>query len=329
MEGKYYCYLPEETIEVLGHKDGLLFNVLFDITNHGNFKGLSIPNLLHCPIPSQHVSFATSALARLREARRKRPAPRRDNKQLAGNNGLMLAALSTAARILDDKTYLQAAIETAHFILRDCLDGGRLTAGYTGGRLPQRATSDDYAYVAWGFYRLHQATLDGKWLNEAKRVADEMLNLFAAGDGCLYLSGYDIKDLPARLQNTRDGALPCGNSIAAGVFFRLYQLAGDNRYYVAYNGIMDALAGDAARYPMAHTALLSALTLELSKPARLTFEGRGIQPLVDAASDFHPFITFDRTGHDTDGNRAVLCSDKTCQAPLTSPAELKRVLARR
>jgi hypothetical protein len=328
-EGKFYCYHPEETIEILGHKDGMLFNVLFDITNHGNFEGLSIPNLLHCPVPPQHSSFAVSALSRMREARRKRPAPRRDNKQLTGNNGLMLAALSTAARILGDKTYLQAAIETAQFILRDCFDGDRLTAGYTGGRLQQRATSDDYAYAAWGFYRLHQATLDGKWLNEAKRIADDMLALFAAGDGCLYLSGYDVKDLPARLQNTRDGALPCGNSVAAGVFLRLYQLTGGEQYQTAYSGIVNALAGDAARYPMAHTALLSALALDLSKPVRITFEGRKIQQLVDAASEFHPFITLDKSGNETDDNRAVLCSDQTCQAPLTSPSELKRVLARR
>ncbi len=46
-EGKYYLFTPEETIKILGKKDGEEFNKHFDITNTGNFEGKSIPNLLH------------------------------------------------------------------------------------------------------------------------------------------------------------------------------------------------------------------------------------------------------------------------------------------
>ena len=329
VEGRYYCFTPQETIAVLGHKQGMLFNVLYDITDHGNFEGMSIPNLLHCPIPPQHAAFAASAIDRMREYRAKRPPPRRDNKQLSGNNGLMLAALSTAARLFDDAHYLRSATETAQFILGNCLDGDRLSAGYTGKILPQRATSDDYAYVAWGFLRLHQATLDGRWLAQTKRFADDLLRLFCVGEGCLYLSGHDVMDLPARLQNTRDGALPCGNSVAAGVFLRLYLLTGEEKYQTAYRSIMQSLADDAARYPMAHTALLSALALELSKPLRLTFEGQDIRHLAEPVRGFHPFVTLDRAAPRADRPRVLLCDDNGCHTPATSAEELRKAIAKK
>src|SRR5262249_56239811 len=61
----------------------------------------------------------------LLETRGRRPQPARDDKAIAGWNGLMLAALAEAARRLDRADWLEAARALAEFLLRPPADRGR------------------------------------------------------------------------------------------------------------------------------------------------------------------------------------------------------------
>lgn len=45
-EGKYYVFTPDEIRIILGQEDGDYFNEYYDITEDGNFEGMSIPNLI-------------------------------------------------------------------------------------------------------------------------------------------------------------------------------------------------------------------------------------------------------------------------------------------
>ncbi len=45
-EGKYYVFTPDEIKIILGDEDGDYFNEYYDITEDGNFEGMSIPNLI-------------------------------------------------------------------------------------------------------------------------------------------------------------------------------------------------------------------------------------------------------------------------------------------
>ncbi len=325
VEGQYYVWTPEQVIEVLGHKEGLLFGVLHDVTSQGHLEGKSVLTLLHGDVPPQHAAFVHAAREQLLQARAQRTPPLLDHKQLTGHNGLMLAALATAARLLHDGRYLQAALDCAAF-LNTCLrvDGGISMGLVDGAPMAMTATSDDVAYLAWGYYRLHQTTLDARWLDACRQAADLLLDGYMADNGLLDLSHRDVNDLPQRTQSIYDNALPCGNAIAAGVFLRLTQLTPDDRYRAAYESITAALSGSAAKHPTAHTALLSAVLLDAAGPVHVTLSGGLETQLAQACQDFHPFAVLD--GTDDTKTQAVVCQDNQCGQPVTDATQLKREL---
>ena len=112
IEGAFFVWTPEQIRAVLPEAE--LFMNTYGVTAAGNFEGA---NILHLAAPASgpgapgnpdappHSPNAgddplPSARAKLFAAREQRPHPLRDNKILAGWNGLALAALAEAARAL-------------------------------------------------------------------------------------------------------------------------------------------------------------------------------------------------------------------------------------
>ena len=105
-EGAYYALRPEEVLAVLGEDQGTAFNACYDITEEGNFHGFSIPNLLHSPLPGDRFAACIPALYAYRLAR---ASLHRDDKVLAGWNGLLMGALSWLYRVSGQTIYRDAA----------------------------------------------------------------------------------------------------------------------------------------------------------------------------------------------------------------------------
>ena len=101
-EGRFYLFTPEQVVRVLGAKDGARYCRLFRIAPGGNFDGRSIPNRIGVSFTPGDEEFAAAASRKLRVARSGRVPPFRDDKQLTGNNGLMVAAFAVAGHILGD-----------------------------------------------------------------------------------------------------------------------------------------------------------------------------------------------------------------------------------
>jgi len=262
---------------------------------------------------------------------------------LAAVNGLMLAALSTAGRLMQNPEYITAAEKTGRFILENIFKDNRLHASLRDGALRHPATSDDYAYVLWGIFELYQATLQPRWLAAAMRIAGSMLGLFHdAADGCLFLSGHDIKDLPVRGKNTHDGALPSGNAIAALTLARLAAVTHNDTFGNASERIRDALSGVMKTYPAAYTGLLCADVYLRHGGTNIVFAaGTGIDELLKAAQGFNPFATLSLCGDTYDEiyslapntktcvplkgrGAAYVCTAGSCLQPVTDPAVLAR-----
>jgi uncharacterized protein YyaL (SSP411 family) len=342
-EGRYYVFTPSEIKKVLGADDGRRFCALFDITPQGNFEGKSIPNLLRSSPTVDDEAFAASCFPALRQYREKRVPPLKDDKMLAAVNGLMLAALSTAGRLMDNPEFITAAEKTGRFILENMFKDNRLHASLRDSALRHPATSDDYAYVLWGMFELYQATLQPRWLAAAIQIAGSLLGLFQdADDGCLFLSGHDMEDLPVRGKNTHDGALPSGNAIAALTLARLAAVTHNDAFGKASERIRDALSGAINAYPAAYTGLLCAdVYLRHGGTNIVLAAGTGIDELLKAAQGFNPFVTLALCGDtykeiDTlaphmkdcialDGKAsAYVCTPGTCLPPITDSAVLAR-----
>ena len=166
--------------------------------------------------------------ARLLAIREQRPQPERDDKAIAGWNGLMLAALAEAARRLERDDWLQSARELGEFLLGPLADGERLHRTWRDGVAKGTGYLEDYANVAHGLYELHVATGDARFLHESYRLARLAIELFADDEhGGFFLTPFDGESLVSRKKDLDDNPTPSGNSMLAFHLLRLARLWGD------------------------------------------------------------------------------------------------------
>jgi uncharacterized protein len=345
VEGKYYLWKPGEIVEILGEADGGRFCGLFDISQAGNFEGQNIPNLIGRAPSEEDRSFMKSCFSRLLERRLKRPQPFKDDKVLSSSNGLMVAALAQSGRLLQHLEYTSQAERTAQFLLDNLVKEGRLMSSWREGGASHKATSDDYAYLIWGLFELYQALHIPKWLKLAIIWTDKMLSLFwDEKDGGLFLSGSDVKDLLLRQKNMHDGALPCGNSIAALNLLRLARVTGNEDYENKASAIMDSMAQVVNSYPSGSTALLmTSLYLQSLGTEVVIANGKGLCEMLKPTEAFLPFSTVSVRGSGyeemnalapaavsmeakSESATAYLCSKGACQPPVVDPQALADML---
>lgn len=362
VEGKFYVWTPQEVEAVLGVEAAQRFNLVFDITDEGNFNGTNIPNLINTAIGEAAAQFGLtvealeaeleSSRSKLYEARAQRIRPHKDDKILTGWNGLMIAALAFAAKAFGEPAYAERAERAASF-LKDKLvrEDGRLLARYRDGEAAIPAFLDDYAYLLWGLNELYEATLKPEWLEWAQTIADAMIRLF--GDrayGAFFFTASDAEKLLIRLKETMDGAQPSGNSVATRQLHKLFRLTGEMHYRDWATGALDGLSDAVGKFPSAHCMmLLGGLAAESAGPDVVITGDRGdaaTAAMIAAAQQAyapHGTLLFVPAGEEgaamrekwahvadkdlVDGKPAAyVCQDFACQAPVTSSVTLKEQL---
>jgi uncharacterized protein YyaL (SSP411 family) len=344
-EGKWYLWMPNEIRETLGEADGNRFCGLFDVTDTGNFDGKSIPNLIGKPLSEADRAFAVGCFGRLLERRNRRAQPFKDDKVLASSNGLMIAALALAGRLLHEPEYTARAEMAARFLLDNLVRGGRLQSSWRDGVASSPATSDDYAFFIWGLFELYQNTNNPEWLGLCLQWTDSMLSLFGDdAEGALFLSGSDVSGLPMRPKNLQDGAVPSGNAAAALNLLRLARVTHREEYESKAVAILDALASVVTAWPAGSTALLcTRLYMENLGTEVVIANGENLDQMLKAAEAYLPFTTFAVRGQGYEkldnltvnmelmeskegAATAYLCSKGACQQPLTDANTLKKKL---
>jgi len=205
--------------------------------------------------------------------RDERKQPLRDEKVLAGWNGLAIRGLVDAGVALEEPRYVAAAARAARYVqtfLRDA--DGRLARSHVVGLAREEAVLDDYAFVADGLLALHDATGEPRWLASARALADRMLAEFEGPPGVgFYLSvassGTDA--LFVRPRVLRDNVTPSGNTVAVRVLLALASQTGDARYAEAAERTLAALAPILERSPEFAGTAVTALATAPTKAAPL------------------------------------------------------------
>ena len=277
-EGKFYVW-SEAEIDALLDEDAAAFKRAFGILPEGNFHDeatgrRSGTNILHladtAAMPAERLSMAK---AKLLTARGKRVRPFRDDKILADWNGLAIAALAAAGRILDVPAYIEAAATAARFVLerlRD--DSGALLHSCRQGKAGGRAQLDDYACMVWGLLELYGATFEPEWLQSALQLNGAMLARFAAEEGGFYMAEAS-DELIVRPLTAFDGALPSGNSVAMHNLLRLARLTGDAAMESRAARLADRFAGLAGQVPVGLAHMLSALLVAAASGCEIVLSG--------------------------------------------------------
>ena len=343
VEGSTFVWTPTEVRELLGD-DAALVEALYDITPAGNFEGATVlSRVIELDEASTRSGVPAERLPELRrrmlEARARRPQPALDDKALASWNGMALAALAEGARVLDRPDLLEAAEQCAAFLLGPLSrPDGSLWRSHRAGRSSVPGFLDDHAQVAEGLWQLHRATLDPRWLTEARRLALLADERFSDPDGSGW---YDTQaggeELVARPRTLDDAPTPSGASTLAGLLVRLARLDGDDALEARARAVV-ADAGDLpARAPTAFGNILCVASALLSDIETVAIAGRADDPAAlalgraaVAASGPETIVWLDPSRVTASGEppAAYVCHGSTCLPPVLGEDELRAVLQR-
>jgi uncharacterized protein YyaL (SSP411 family) len=345
-EGKTFVWTADEVQKVLG-KDAATFMEAYDVSPDGNWEGHTILRRVTSPGSTKAEQRLARARKRLHATREKRAQPARDDKALAAWNGLAIAALADASRILGERRYAEAAERAAGAILAGLLGpDARLGRSWKDGRASGNGVLEDYTHLADGLLALYEATFDERWFITARGLMDTVLDHFADPAGGFFDTADDHERLVTRPKDVQDNALPSGNGMAVTVLLRLAAWTGEGRYRETAERAIEGVTSFATRYPTGFAQWLGAIDFALADVVEVAIVGdprddatqallepvvagyRPNQVLAVSADPGGSAVPLMRErvqigGHPT----AYLCRSFACRQPVTDAAALAGQLA--
>ena len=243
---------------------------------------------------AEHLSRINGAL---QEARSRRKQPHLDDKVLASWNGLMIGALATCARLLDEPRYLAAAERAADFVLSRMVaagggrgSGGTLHRSWREGRLGPVGVLEDSACMMQGLLAVARAS-DGAARERRVTQAAALLGsartaFFDQGSGAMFDTRADAPDLFVRARSTHDGAIPSASGIMVNAMLDLAELSGDRSHAGSALGSLDSYSGEIGENPVgACNSVRALLRLLIASESGVAEAGDAAAPRPMRAAD--------------------------------------------
>ena len=223
-EGAYHVWRKEDLENVLGAEDAGFLAPLLGFDGEPFFEEHFYVLHLPHPLAEQAEQRRTTYEALLEEmaplrakllaARDGRERPATDDKILTDWNGMAIAGLAIAGRLLEEPAMVERAARAADFVLRELRgEDGALLHSWRGGQARIAAFLVDYVHLVRGLLALHTATGEERWLAEAERLTAEQAERLGDPHGGFF-NAADQPDLLFRAKEVVDGALPSANGVA-------------------------------------------------------------------------------------------------------------------
>jgi len=348
VEGKFYVWAEAEIDDLLGDQSQA-FKDVYDVSRHGNWEGQTILNRTASLDLGDAASEAALSASRktLLNARNKRIWPGLDDKILADWNGMMIAALTLAARTFEKDDWQRAAEEAYRFVREQMMSGERLVHSWRQGKTSGNDVLDDYAQMIRAALVLHQLTGEPDYLAHAGAWTSVVNDQFwDAEDGAYFLSPADARDLITRTRSAFDNATPSGNGTMAENLATLYVLTGEEDHRVRADKIVDVFS----RQPSTQYANMTGILNGFERLAK------SVQVAIIGEPDDRDVIEFQRAAlaagqpdlilnvisphqdlpasHPAAGKgqvdgkvTAYVCIGPVCGLPATSPEDLKEAVS--
>lgn len=287
VEGGYYVWTRNELGQALDHTD--------DAARLAGLFGLPLGEHAASAAPlhagrgltgEEHARLGRHRQA-LREARALRTPPARDDKAVAGWNGLAVAALADAAWALGRPELLDAARSAATLLKGAHWDGTRLLrVSHEGAAGGIEGLLSDYAGCAEGAFALYAATGDPQWFEWAEGLLEAAAGRFIA-DGLLSDeaadSGRAATGAPrpgvraalagARSLDPHDGEAPSGASLLAGAMLTHAAYSGSDEHRTIASSILRGLPRVLEQGPRMAGWLLAVAEAQLAGPSEVAIVG--------------------------------------------------------
>ncbi|WP_426095609.1 thioredoxin domain-containing protein [Flavobacterium sp. DSR2-3-3] len=240
-EGAFYAWkIPE--LKVILKKDFDLFCQVFNCNAFGIWedeKYVLIQNQTLDSIAAQNKIPVSELRTKkifwenlLYNEREKRSKPRLDDKCLTSWNAIMLKGNVDAYKALGIQKYLDIAQQNACFIIKNLWSSeGNLFHNYKNGKTTINGYMEDYCFVIAAFISLYEATLNEKWLQDSKQLADYSLKHFYDDKKSFFAFTSNLDEaLITSHYETEDNVIPASNSVMAKNLFQL-SIYFNNSYY--------------------------------------------------------------------------------------------------
>ena len=198
--------------------------------------------------------------ARLAAARRassrcatKRVKPGRDDKLLAGWNGLMIRGLAFASRVFERPEWARARRGRGGLRAREMWDGDAAAALVRGRGRRIDGFLEDYGDLAVGLTALYQATFEPRSTGGGGAAGDRAAELFWDAEQKAYLSApRGQKDLVVATYSLYDNAFPVGGDLLTEAKVALAALTGRRAFLERAEAYLSRMRDTALANPFAY-----------------------------------------------------------------------------
>jgi uncharacterized protein YyaL (SSP411 family) len=276
-----------EITDVLGSADADRFFGLYDLTplpNEPNGPGvLRIRRDLIASEESRanlhdRVAELAPLRSRLLEVRDQRRQPARDDKIVVALNGLAIAGLARAGKILGEPQWIASASRAGEFLWQHAFDekSARLRHHLFQGEAAGEGFLDDYAMLGLAYLALGEATGEPTWVSRAEALASAILTRFVKPNGLVMFSMADASLVTPAI-DLDDHDMPSGTSAAYALLAQL--------------GKTDA------RYAEAATRMLARMTDEIQSAPAAWASLTAYAALYEQTGEAETEVALDRAAH--------------------------------
>ena len=312
-EGKFYVWTVDELQNIAGD-EGQDVLVYLGVKPEGNYMDEATgertgTNILHIvgEEPPENLDEIRDRLFEQREARIR---PLLDDKILTDWNGLMIAALSKAARAFQISEYAEEAVRSADFILGTMWDGEELLHRYREGEASIGGFLNDYAFMTWGLIELYQATHEKRFLDAAIRVNEVMMAQFTDPEGGFFFTSSEAEELLARRKELYDGAIPSGNSVAFMNLMKLSRLTGDTSFEEEAAKLLRFFSSTVLGSPHGYSMLLSGLDFAFGPSTEVVVSGDAGEVIAQLDQRYLPSTVVHRYSEELEASVGYLAGMK-------------------
>ncbi|MDR6985878.1 uncharacterized protein YyaL (SSP411 family) [Paenarthrobacter nitroguajacolicus] len=346
-EGATYLWTLASLAEALEPGDAAAVARMMNIGVEGTVSELGSP--LH---PGRKLSDADGRLwervvPALKAARGLRDQPARDDKVVAGWNGLAVAGLAEAGAILGRPDLIEAAGNVAEYLAVVHWEGLSRTLGRVSHDSQARGIGgllEDYAFCAEGFLALYAVTGTKRWYLLAEELVLAACSRFVEDGHLADSTGESAQVFNAQGQHAAldpfDNATPSGAAGFAGVLLSYAAYSGSHEHRLMAGNILGLLPPLATQAPRVAGWLLATAQAALAGPveaavagpdsplkrelhrALLTSPSPGLVVALQAddagspAGDHDVPLLLHRSGSPDGSPQVYLCRDMVCERPL-------------
>ena len=343
-EGAYYVWTKAELEEILG-EDFELFSNYYNINSFGKWEKNHYVLIRNKPLKDIAEEFELTSEElmlkiercndQLLQQRKKRAKPGLDDKSLTSWNAMMISGYCQAYQAFDDKKYLETAVKSINFILKNQLkENGTLLHTYKNGQSRINGYLEDYAFTIKALLDLYESNFEESYLKIAEKLIAVVENdFYDAESGLFFFTSKKDRALITRNIEVSDNVIPASNSVMAKNYYRLGQLMGDISKITRSENMLKAVTPKIDEYPQSYSNWLDlmlnfthpfyeiAITGENFRKKTRSFQQKYLPNTVLAGTSEASNLPLLKDRFTKDKDLIYVCSMGACQLPVSSETE--------